>query len=119
MQTFIGIATDHESGNAADPDADRDPLQQRAAVAWFGWRVWLAHTCKTRISAGGYFLVDSFKERCHHRVAVLRTQLIVRPGGGAEFQGGQRGVSQSDSVTSAAWDGQNQTVGRAYGSGGR
>jgi hypothetical protein len=92
MQTFIGIATDHESGNAADPDADRDPLQQRVAVAWSGWRLWLAHahTCKARISAGGYFLVDSFKEGCHYRVTVLRTQLIVRCGGGADFLGGQR-----------------------------
>jgi len=90
MQTFIGIATDHESGNAADPDADRDPLQQRAAVVWLGWRLWLAHTCKARISAGSYFLVDSLKERCHYRVAVLRTQLIVRRGGGADFLGGQR-----------------------------
>jgi len=90
MQTFIGIATDHENGNAADRDADRDPLQQRAAVAWFGWLLWLAHTCEARISAGGYFLVDSFKERCHYRVAVLRAELIVRRGGGADFLGGQR-----------------------------
>jgi hypothetical protein len=90
MQTFTGIAADHEDGNAADPQADRDTSQQRAAVVSCRWGLWLARTRKARVSAGGYFLVDSFEERCHYRVAVLRIQLIVRRGGGADFLGGQR-----------------------------
>jgi len=61
-QPFIGIAADHEDGNAAGHQADHDPLQQRAAVVWLCWRLWLAHACKARVDAGGYFLVDPFEE---------------------------------------------------------
>jgi hypothetical protein len=43
MQTFIGIATDHESGNAADPDADRDPFnsvrRSPGSAGGSGWRI--------------------------------------------------------------------------------
>jgi hypothetical protein len=40
-----------------------------------------------RAGPGGYFLVGSFSERCHHRVAVLGPQLGVRRSGGLDFLG--------------------------------
>jgi hypothetical protein len=40
-----------------------------------------------RAGSGDYFLVDSFQERCHHRVAVLGPRLGVRCSGGPDFLG--------------------------------
>ena len=72
MQTFIGIAADHEKSKAAGTDADGGTLQHRVKVVSFGWRCWLAHAREARVNAGVDFLVDLLEERCHHRVAVLR-----------------------------------------------
>ncbi len=101
VQTFIGIAADHEKSNAAEADAEDDALQQRARVVSFRWRRWLASTREARVNAGVDFLVDFREERCHHRVAVLRAQLIVRRGRGADFLAGQRGFTHVESV--APW----------------
>ena len=37
MQTFTGVAADHEESDAAGTDADGGALQQRAEVVSFGW----------------------------------------------------------------------------------
>ncbi len=52
-----------------------------------GRRLRLAHACQARADPGGYFLVDSFQERCHHRVAVLGPQLGAHRSGGPDFPG--------------------------------
>ena len=62
MQTFIGIAADHEKGNAAGTDADDDTPQHRATSVSFGGWCWLALVREARVNAGVDFLVDLLQE---------------------------------------------------------
>jgi len=92
VQSFIGIAADHEKSNAAEADAKDDALQQRAGVISFRWRRWLAPTREARVNAG----VDSphdalpltardfaraFTRRFPPVLVVLRSQARLRLAG--------------------------------------
>lgn len=46
------------------------------------------HACQARLNAGGYLPVYFLEERCHDRVVVFRTKLLVHFGGGADVVGG-------------------------------
>jgi len=102
VQAFTGIAADREESNAAGADADGGTLQQCANVVSSGWRCWLAHAREARVNAGVDFLVDLLEERCHHRVAVLRAQFIVRRSGGVDFLAVQGGVTHAETVALSA-----------------
>ena len=84
---------DQEDSGQAGGDADRETLEQRAAVL----RLRGPHRpCPGRgsrealFNACGYLLVNLLKERGHHRVAVLGAKLMVRPGSGTNLFRGER-----------------------------
>jgi hypothetical protein len=87
VQPLIRIAADRDDGESADADADRDTFQQRAPTVLVRRRLWPGRGPQTRVDAGGYFFFDFLQEGCHHRVAVLGTQLVMGRGGRADLIG--------------------------------
>ena len=77
MQPLTGVAADRDGGERADADANRDAFQQRTRTVLAGRRLRQAGGREMRVDAGVYLLFDFLQERCHHRVAVLGTQLTV------------------------------------------
>jgi hypothetical protein len=51
VHPLYGIAADHEDRDGAEAEADRDALQQRAAIFLIGWRGWLARFREPRVGA--------------------------------------------------------------------
>jgi hypothetical protein len=87
VQSLTRVAADRDGGESADADADRDAFQQRAPAVLVRRCLRAARGPQPRVDAGGYFFFDFLQEGCHHRVAVLGTQLVMGRGGRADLIG--------------------------------
>ena len=75
-------------GQRAAARTDGQAGEQRAAVRTSRRR--LAHSGQAYLHPGGDGPVNPVQERCHNRVAVLRPQLVMRRGRGADVIWGYR-----------------------------
>jgi hypothetical protein len=75
---------DQDQRDASDSGAERDPRQQHPAAIGLD-RLRRARAREARLNTCGYFLVNLLKERCHYRVAVLRSEFLGYLSSGADI----------------------------------